>query len=75
MNMMEAMINNASQMQQQQIALQTQVSLMKKSLNMQKMVGEAVIALIDTAAGGGIMASDSPQGKSLFSGKNLDITG
>ena len=73
--MMEAMINNASQMQQQQIALQTQVSLVKKSLNMQKMVGEAVVALIDTAASGGTMASNPPQGKSLFSGKNLDITG
>lgn len=72
---MESMINGASQMQQQQIALQTQVSVMKTALNMQKTVGEAIISLIDAAAGGGTLNSNPPQGKSLFSGKNLDITG
>jgi hypothetical protein len=71
---MEAMINSASQMQQQQIAMQTQVSLMKTSLNTQKAVGNAIISLIDAAAGAS-SASSPPQGKSLFSGKNLDITG
>lgn len=72
---MEAMINSASQLQQQQLAMQTQVSLMKTSLNTQKAVGEAIISLIDAAAGGNAMNSDARQGKSLLSGRNLDITG
>ncbi len=71
---MDNMIASASQMQQQQMAMQTQVSLMKTSLNTQKAVGEAIISLIDTAASG-LGSNDSPKGKSLFSGKNLDITG
>ena len=71
---MDAMLSSASQMQQQQVAMQTQVSLMKTSLNTQKAVGEAIISLIDAAAGGSTSAN-APQGKSLFSGKNLDITG
>ena len=71
---MDNMIASASQMQQQQMAMQTQVSLMKTSLNTQKAVGEAIISLIDTAASG-LGSNDSTKGKSLFSGKNLDITG
>ena len=71
---MESMIAGASQLQQQQIAMQTQVSLMKTSLNTQKAVGEAIISLIDTASGFGAN-TDARQGKSLTSGKTLDITG
>ena len=70
---MESMMVGASQLQQQQIAMQTQVSLMKASLNTQKAVGEAIISLIDTAAS--TMNPDAKQGKSLTSGKNLDISG
>ena len=72
---METLINNASQLQQQQIAMQTQVSLMKTTLKTQKAVGEAIISLIDAAASGFGTGSDFRQGKSLASGKNLDITG
>jgi hypothetical protein len=72
---MESMMAGAAQLQQQQIAMQTQVSLMKTSLNTQKAVGEAIISLIDTAASGFGVGSDARQGKSLTSGKNLDITG
>jgi hypothetical protein len=68
---MDTMINNAFDLQQQQIAMQTQVSVMKTTLKTQKMVGEAIISLIDSA----VIGSDSRQGKSLSSGKNLDITG
>ena len=46
---------------------------MKTSLTTQKAVGEAIISLIDTAASA--MNTDTRQGKSLTSGKNLDITG
>ena len=70
---MESMMAGASQWQQQQIAMQTQVRLMKASLNTQKAVGEAIIALIDTAAS--VANPDARQGQSLTSGKNLDIFG
>ncbi|MDR1493554.1 MAG: YjfB family protein [Planctomycetaceae bacterium] len=63
-----ALISSASQMQQQQIAMQTQVGLMKTALNTQKAVGEAIISLIDTA-------SAPIRGKSPNSGQNLDIWG
>ena len=72
---MESMAAGASQLQQQQIAIQTQVSLMKASLNTQKAVGEAIISLIDTAASGFETDGSSLKGKSLFSGKNLDLIG
>jgi len=70
---MESMIASASQMQQQQIAMQTQVSLMKTSLKTQKAVGEAIISLIDATVDG--TRASSQRGKSLTSGKNLDIFG
>ena len=72
---MENMMAGASQLQQQQIAMQTQVRLMKTSLNTQKAVGEAIISLIDTAASDFEAGLGSPKGKSLFSGKNLDVIG
>jgi len=72
---MESMITGASQLQQQQIAMQTQVNLMKTSLNTQKAVGEAIISLIDTAASAMNVGTDTRNGKSLTSGKNLDIMG
>ena len=72
---MESMITGASQLQQQQIAMQTQVNLMKTSLNTQKAVGEAIISLIDTAASAMNVGTDTRHGKSLTSGKNLDIMG
>jgi len=72
---MDTMMAGASQLQQQQLAMQTQVALMKTTLNTQKAVGEAIISLIDTAASGFEAGLGSPKGKSLFSGKNLDITG
>jgi hypothetical protein len=72
---MESMMGSASQLQQQQIAMQTQVRLMKTSLNTQKAVGEAVISLLDTAISAVNAGTDARQGKSLTSGKNLDITG
>ncbi|MCL2346674.1 MAG: putative motility protein [Planctomycetaceae bacterium] len=65
---METLINNASQLQQQQITLQTQIGVAKKTLDMQRQVGEAIVSLIDTAA-------SRQTGKSPYSGKNLDVTG
>jgi len=65
---MDTLITSASQLQQQQIALQMQVGVAKKTLNMQRQVGEAILSLIDTAA-------SMPKGKSPNSGKNLDLVG
>ena len=65
---METLINSASQLQQQQIELQMQIGVAKKTLDTQRQVGEAIVSLIDTA---GSMQT----GKSPYSGKNLDITG
>jgi len=63
-----ALISSASQLQQQQIAMQAQVSLMKTALNTQRTIGETVVSLIDAAA--------APiRGKSPDSGQNLDIWG
>ena len=72
---MDSMMAGASQLQQQQLAMQMQVSLMKTSLNTQKAVGEAIISLIDTAASGFETGDSSLKGKSHFSGKNLDVIG
>ena len=59
------MVSSFSQMQQEQVAMQVQMSVLKKTLDMQEYVGQAVIALMDTAT--------TPAGKSLHSGQNLDI--
>lgn len=59
------MVNSFSQMQQEQVAMQVQMNVLKKSLGMQQFVGEAVISLMESAA--------EPVGKSLHSGQNLDI--
>jgi len=65
---METLIANASLLQQQQIALQMQIGAVKKTLNTQRQVGEAMVSLIDTAA-------SMPKGKSPYAGKNLDLIG
>ena len=47
---MDPIISDTIQQQQAQIAMQTQVSALKKGMDVQKQVGEALIGLIDSAA-------------------------
>jgi hypothetical protein len=62
--MMES-VNQACQMQQQQTAMMVQASVMKETLNSQKMVGELVGQLIDS--------STEPVGKTPGVGNQIDV--
>ncbi len=61
---MDPIISSALQQQQAQVAMKTQMSVLQKSMDVQKNVGEMLIGLIDSAA-------QSP-GKALGSGANFD---
>lgn len=58
------LVTNVVQMQQQQLAMQLQVKILKESMNTQKMIGNAILSLIETAV---------PEGKSPDAGQNLDV--
>ena len=62
---MDPIVVGALQQQQQQIALQTQVSMLKKTQDVQKQLGEAIVGMIQDA-------SSLPSGKALGSGANFD---
>ena len=61
---MDAIISSALQQQQQQIALQTQMSVLQKSMDVQKDLGNMIVGLIDSAA--------QASGKALGTGTNFD---
>ena len=61
---MDSMISSAVQQQQQQIALQTQMTVLQKSMDVQKDLGNMIVGLIDSAA--------QTPGKALGSGANID---
>ena len=61
---MDALVASALQQQQQQIALQTQMSVLQKSMDVQKDLGNMIVGLIDSAA--------QAPGKALGSGANFD---
>lgn len=50
---MDPIISSAIQQQQEQIALQTQMSVLKKSMDVEKEVGSMLIGLIESAASPG----------------------
>lgn len=63
---MDPIVSSAIQQQQAQTAMQVQVSLLQKSMNVQQQVGEALIGLIDAAA------MQTP-GKAIGLGQKIDI--
>ncbi|GHT28396.1 hypothetical protein FACS18942_08770 [Planctomycetales bacterium] len=64
---METLIDNAVAMQQEQIATKIQFSMLKKTMDVQKDMGEAIIGLIDNAAS----VMQTP-GKTIGLGNNFD---
>ncbi|MDR2346488.1 MAG: putative motility protein [Planctomycetaceae bacterium] len=62
---METMIANAIQLQQEQIALKTQMSVLQKTRSVEREVGEALINLISNAALKTSPNLDPKVGKSL----------
>jgi len=62
---MDPIIANAIQQQQQQMAMQVQMSVLQKTQDVQKQLGEAVVGLIQGAA-------LSTPGKAVGSGANFD---
>lgn len=62
---MDPIIGNAILQQQQQTQMQVQMSVMKTTMDTQKMLGEVILGLLDSAA----MATPS---KSVDSGHNFD---
>ena len=62
---MDPIISSALQQQQQQIATQVQMSVLQKTQDVQKQIGEAIVGLIEGAA------LSSP-GKAIGSGANFD---
>ncbi len=62
---MDPIISSALQQQQSQVAMQTQMSVLKKGMDVQKQIGEALIGLIDGAA------MQTP-GKAVGMGANFD---
>ena len=63
---MDPIIAGALQQQQQQVAMQTQMSVLKTTQNVQKQLGEAIVGLIQDAT------LQTP-GKALGSGANFDV--
>ncbi len=62
---MDPIIAGALQQQQQQVAMQVQMSVLQKSQDVQKQVGEALVGMIQGAA------MQTP-GKAIGSGANFD---
>lgn len=63
---MDTLISSALQSQQQQTAMQVQMSVLQKSMSVQKEVGEMIVGLIDGA-------SMQTPGKAVDAGANFDI--
>ena len=62
---MDPIIVSALQQQQQQIAIQTQMSVLKKTQDVQKQLGEAIVGMIQGV-------SIQVPGKAIGSGMNFD---
>lgn len=63
---MDPIISNAIALQQQQVAMDTQMSVLKKSMDVQEQVGEAIVGLIQNAA------SMQTPGKAIGLGNKFD---
>ncbi len=61
---MDPLISSALQQQQAQVAMKTQMSVLQKSMDVQKSVGEMLVGLIDGAA--------QAPGRALGAGANFD---
>ncbi|MGL4595532.1 MAG: putative motility protein [Thermoguttaceae bacterium] len=64
---MDPIITNAIQQQQQQVAMQTQMSVLKTTMNVQKELGQAIVGLIESAA------NLQMPGKAVGLGANFDM--
>ncbi|HBT75971.1 MAG TPA: hypothetical protein DEB39_03400 [Planctomycetaceae bacterium] len=62
---MDTLISSALAQQQSQVQMQVQMSVLKTSMNSQKMMGELAIGLLEAAT--------QPVGKSVDSGKLFDV--
>ncbi len=65
---MDPIIAGALQQQQQQVAMQVQMSMLQKTQNVQKQMGEMIVGLIDSAASAGMQTP----GKAIGAGANFD---
>lgn len=65
---MDPIISNAIAAQQSQVQMEVQTSVLKKSIEGQKMIGELAIGLIEAA-------SAPVKGLAIDSGQNLDLFG
>ncbi|MGL6197256.1 MAG: YjfB family protein [Thermoguttaceae bacterium] len=63
-------VASASAMQQEMTALKVQMSVMKKTLSVEKSIGEAIIGLLDSA-----LEAAPRGGKTEGIGENIDVTG
>ena len=70
MDSLSGMISSAVQFQQEKTQLEVQMSVMKKTLQVEKEVGEMLVALIEQSAG----TTQTP-GKAVGLGANLDVSG
>lgn len=64
---MDPIIETAIAQQQQQVALKTQMSVLKKTMDVEKEIGEAMVGLISDAA-----ATMQTPGKAIGMGQNFD---
>ena len=62
----------ASAIQQEKTNMEVELAVMKKSLGVQKMLGEAMVDLIAQASGA---ASVQTPGKAVGLGEKIDVTG
>ena len=70
MDSLTGMIASASQFQREKAQLEVQMSVMKKTLQVEKEIGEMLVALIEQSAG----TARTP-GKAVGLGANLDVSG
>lgn len=73
MDSLSSAFSTASAIQQEQTNLAVQTSLMKKSLQVEKQIGEALVGLIEAANPSG--STTRTPGKAVGLGSNLDIFG
>ena len=72
MDSLSGMISSAVQLQQQQTNMEIQMGVLKKSLQVEKEVGQMLVGLIEQTANPG--AAQTP-GKAVGLGSKLDVTG
>ena len=72
MDGLSGMVSSAVQMQQQQTQMEVQMGVLKKSLQVEREVGQMLVGLIEQAANPN--AAQTP-GKAIGLGSKLDVTG